>query len=512
MVRSCCAVGCKNRHSSESDIVFYRFPVDPDRRNRWVAAIKRESWEPTEYSFVCSVHFVSGRKSQDPLSPDFVPSIFDHVGSPAKRKRARDLKKYTFRKRLLKKRILMVKEHERKKQEIEEKERRAKEEQALSELKARESAANALLELAASGECTADDSGLGEYGLGESTPPSVFPESTNVQTDMTASDIQQLEDNCQKLTEKYAIAEKYLLTEKGFRCNDEQFVKFYTGLPSYNRLKAVFDLASGTFLEKHENSSLSLFQQFILTLIKLRLNLRDQDLGFRFNVCQSTVSRVFHKWIDILYIRLKPTIQWPTRESVAKTMPIEFRRNFSRCICIIDCFEVFCERPSDQMARAQTFSNYKHHNTVKFLIAITPQGVVLYISKGWGGRVSDKYLTENCGLLNYLEPGDIILADRGFTVQDSVGICCAEVKTPPFTKGKKQLSQPEVDTARQLSRVRIHVERVIGAIRQKYSILESMLNINMIMCDSTTNVSLIDKIVVVCAALYNCCDSVVPIF
>ncbi len=62
--------------------------------------------------------------------------------------------------------------------------------------------------------------------------------------------------------------------------------------------------------------------------------------------------------------------------------------------------------------------------------------------------MSDKHLTENCGLLNYLESGDIILADRGFTVQDSVGICCAEVRMPPFTRGKKQLSQPEVDTAR----------------------------------------------------------------
>ena len=59
---------------------------------------------------------------------------------------------------------------------------------------------------------------------------------------------------------------------------------------------------------------------------------------------------------------------------VTKTMPVDFRHHFKRCICIIDCFEVFCERPSDLMARAQTFSDYKHHNTVKFLIAVTPQG------------------------------------------------------------------------------------------------------------------------------------------
>ena len=131
---------------------------------------------------------------------------------------------------------------------------------------------------------------------------------------------------------------------------------------------------------------------------------------------------------------------------------------------IIDCFEVFCECPSNLMARAQTYSNYKHHNTVKFLIATTPQGVISFVSKGWGGRASDKHLTENYGLLSNLQPGDQVLADQGFTVQDSVGLYCAKIKVPPFTKGKKQLPQLEVDKVRQLSRVRIHVERVIGVL------------------------------------------------
>ena len=78
----------------------------------------------------------------------------------------------------------------------------------------------------------------------------------------------------------------------------------------------------------------------------------------------------------------------------------------------------------------------------------------------------------------------MILADLGFTVQESVGLYCAEIKIPPFTRGKKQLSQMELDIGRKLSRVRIHVERVIGVLRQKYFILESTLAINMIMCDS----------------------------
>ena len=188
---------------------------------------------------------------------------------------------------------------------------------------------------------------------------------------------------------------------------------------------------------------------------------------------------------------------------------MDFRADFQKCAVIIDCFEIFTERPTNLVARNQTWSNYKRHNTAKFLIGIAPQGAVTFISQGWAGRVSDIHITENCGLLDNLLSGDLILADRGFNIHESAGMFCAEVKMPAFTKGKKQLSQAEVDTSRQLSRVRIHVERAIGAVRQKYTMLESTLLINLIMSTPGDKVSTVDKIVFVCCALYNCCDPIV---
>ena len=124
----------------------------------------------------------------------------------------------------------------------------------------------------------------------------------------------------------------------------------------------------------------------------------------------------------------------------------------------INCFEVFIKRPSNLLARAEAWSIYKHHNTIKFIIVITPQGAVSFLSKGWGGRVTDKHLTENCDLLSKLLPGDIVLADRGFDIQDSVGLHCAEVKIPAFIRGKKQLSPLEIEQTRKIAHTRIHVE------------------------------------------------------
>ena len=68
-----------------------------------------------------------------------------------------------------------------------------------------------------------------------------------------------------------------------------------------------------------------------------------------------------------------------------------------------------------------------------------------------GGHISDQYLTENCGIFDHLLSGDLVLAKKGFSVGGAESLYCAEVKLPPFTKGKKQLSRCEVDKACQLS-------------------------------------------------------------
>lgn len=66
--------------------------------------------------------------------------------------------------------------------------------------------------------------------------------------------------------------------------------------------------------------------------------------------------------------------------------------------------------------------------------------------------------TENCGILDRLLPGDVVLADRGFNIQDSVSIYCAKLHVPSGTKGEKQLSPEEVESTRKIANVRIHVE------------------------------------------------------
>ena len=136
-------------------------------------------------------------------------------------------------------------------------------------------------------------------------------------------------------------------------------------------------------------------------------------------------------------------------------------------------------------ARAQTYSNYKKHNAVKFLIGISPSGCVTFLSDCWGGggggggRVSDKKITTKSGLLDKLIPGDVVMADRGFTMADDFAMKGAKLIVPAFTKGKKQLSPCEVEQSRQMSRARIHVERIIGRTKD-FRILKETLPISLL--------------------------------
>jgi len=298
--------------------------------------------------------------------------------------------------------------------------------------------------------------------------------------------------------------------EDSLRDNDAK-VAYYTGLPSFALLMHIFGLVS----KKVPDSPLYVlpkFQQFLLVLMRLRLNLQVQDLAFRFNVHVSTVSRIFYRWVVAMSYSLEQCILWPDRESLYTSMPLCFKREWGSSVAvIIDCFEVFTDRSSSLLARASTWSQYKHHNTVKFLIGITPQGTISYISPAYVGRTSDKHIVEDCGILNYLLPGDIVMADRGFKVEESVGFSGARLVIPAFTKGRSQLSYNDAETTRKIANVRIHVERLIGLVRNKYSVLRSILAYEYLIKRTGDEFALIDHVVRVCCALTNLCPPIVPL-
>ena len=124
------------------------------------------------------------------------------------------------------------------------------------------------------------------------------------------------------------------------------------------------------------------------------------------------------------------------------------------------------------------------------------------MSKVWGGRASDKVITKSSGLIDLLEEGDIVLADRGFNFPEYFAAKGVRLVVPAFTRGKKQLTGSEVATSRRMSRARIHVERAIGGLKT-FKILHNTLPVSMIKRRGDVNISTIDKLLLNCSALTN---------
>lgn len=234
--------------------------------------------------------------------------------------------------------------------------------------------------------------------------------------------------------------------------SSDERTKFYTGLASwslFNHLVTFLRAACPTLGSLYW--SVSPFDALLLTLMRLRLNLRMEDIAYCFDIGLSTASEIFSQYIDLMFLHLRFIIKWPSREVCHANMPQVFKDLYPHTRCIIDCSEIFIERPYSYHARAQTYSNYKKHNMVKFLIGITPCGAISFLSKCWGGRATDKCITTNSDFLQLLEYGDTVLADRGFDIADDIALHGAKLVIPAFTRGKKQLSLQEVECSQKKS-------------------------------------------------------------
>ena len=492
----CLIVGCGFKTGRDKGVYFARVPqivttqgeeakkLSELRRKKWISAISRDDLSESvlnDGGRVCGKHFVSGKaaKSWDKFNPDWVPSLnLGHNKSLSGEKLETGLEAAAEREKRQRSRELKRAERERLDGEQQLEEETAEKKRKLDEpgLEIRD---------VSFVECDGEQECEEETGIG-------------TQTD--------------EFDYLFACVPDKPFDEDWFTSDDEK-VNFYTGLPGFDILKVVFRHVSPHVGRK--SMTLTKFQEFSMTLMKLKLNVPMQDLAYRFSVSRPSVCIIFSAWMIVMEARLAPVISWPEREDLWRTMPQCFQFSFGKkATVVIDCFEVFINRPSNLLARAQTYSSYKSHNTVKVLIGITPQGSISFISKAWGGRTSDKYLTEHCKILDKLLPGDLVLADRGFTIHEGIIFKRAELAIPAFTKGKDQLDPVDVEKTRGIANVRIHVERVIGLLRRKYTILSGILPITFLICDSkgsqTAATPMIDRIITVTAALTNLCQGIVP--
>lgn len=207
----------------------------------------------------------------------------------------------------------------------------------------------------------------------------------------------------------------------------------------------------------------SLFEEMLLTLVKIRRGYGNKHLAYLFNISESHVCRIFIAWVNLLSQCLSEQIIWPNKEIVRSNMPHSFS-NYPKTRAVIDCTEYFIQKPIRPAAQKATWSNYKHSNTLKQLIAITPCGTISFVSNIYNGSISDVAIVKESKFVDLVEEGDDIMADRGFNIRHLLLPKKATLNIPAFTHGKV-LSSKAVKRSRQIAKVRIHVERAIHRMK-----------------------------------------------
>ena len=240
-----------------------------------------------------------------------------------------------------------------------------------------------------------------------------------------------------------------------------------TGLASVSMFKALCDSVDHTVQRMNANIKLQLDVpcRVMLTLMKLKLNLSFRCLSCFFKIGEQSASRCFFLTMDILHSILKQFIVWLPLEIINDNMPIYFA-SFSDTRLVLDCAEIPIQTSKCVNCSVRTYSNYKGRHTVKFLLAVAPDGTIIFVSRLYGGRASDKFIVNHCKILDQCESGTAVMVDKGFDIDDECINRNLKLYRPSFFNSlNNQFTADEVDRCRTIARARVHVERTIQRIR-----------------------------------------------
>ncbi|XP_068723262.1 uncharacterized protein [Montipora capricornis] len=212
--------------------------------------------------------------------------------------------------------------------------------------------------------------------------------------------------------------------------------------------------------------SLQPIDEFWLFLTRLRLGLFERDLAFRFSVSEQVVSDIIITWANYLYLMLGSLPIWSSKEQIKQHLPEVFKGEFENIRCIIDCTEIKCQTPQDLEKQSELYSEYKSHNTFKGLVGISPNVWITFVSSLYGGSISDKEIVKNSSFVDLLDQHDLIMADRGFDIQDLMAKKKVTLFIPPKRQSKsEQFSKEDCFETMRIANLRIHVERAIRRIK-----------------------------------------------
>ena len=192
----------------------------------------------------------------------------------------------------------------------------------------------------------------------------------------------------------------------------------------------------------------------------------DDVLGAIFGISRQTANRYYNAWLEVMRELFSDAFgSWPYIGEFSATIPSKIKSLFPNITLIIDCTEFKIETPRNPDTARKCYSSYKHAYTIKILIGVETDGNVALLSHAFMGGISDIAIVKACGLLDRLEEGSVVLADRGFQLVDVARDHGIRWIVPPSAPTGRGFREKEMTETYKIARARILVERTIGRLR-----------------------------------------------
>jgi hypothetical protein len=257
-------------------------------------------------------------------------------------------------------------------------------------------------------------------------------------------------------------------------------------------------------IEKATSSSnstnrLPLFEQFCLTLIRLRLNLKPKDMSNRFGLKLPELIDYITRFFSIMFKFLVPAyIHWSNREDINSTLPNCFKLSgLDDCVCIVELLEVSLSR--------DFFSKDDKCKKLTYLIGFTPTGLVSFVSIGFPAASKKENIWLKSGILNQLEHGDWVLAETGKLVYKAEAL---KKTVNPFVEnfGLQLVLVDEEETFSKRIVIQRHCKRVVESLKKRFAIFQTEITgLSSVspLAVSWNGMATVDQMVKVCCALHN---------
>ncbi len=195
----------------------------------------------------------------------------------------------------------------------------------------------------------------------------------------------------------------------------------------------------------------SLIEQIMITLFKLRYNLPDRILEDLFRIDHVTISRII---IRISTYLSKDNINIKDKES--------------NLFYIVDSTVLRIGKGKNN----ETYSGYKHHHGVKFQVTINDKSMIEHVSKSYSSSIHDKklFIKEYKSLMSKINKDLDILGDKGYSGLNEYKVNIPTKRNEVKYKENKNLSKSENKI---LSSKRIKVEHVFAYIKS-YRIMQRL--------------------------------------